>query len=963
MKKYLLIISFLLSFFGSIYASHISGASISYRHLGNQKYEVSVKVSTTCASTSISPINVDIRCNSGSFNASLAAISVKDITGIPSNCSMQSKCKSNFNYYKYGQEEVTFKGIVDLSILTCCQVTISWKQSFSRSSALTNGQANLTFYTEAIIDKCVGSSIEWTDFPPPFVLTVGKDQILNFSANDSITNDSIVYKLTEPLEGAGWKLNYTGSFKADKPLSFLGFPYTSLNTPAGFKLTQQGNIFFRPTKSNEASMICVEATAWRKINGIMTKVGITRNEQMVIVEALGGSATSPYQKSPDVFKACMGDTSVAIIELTNLNSGTNCEINLKHNLRWAKAELLQSTGVSSLAAVFFIADSVTSGLKTNAFTLEVKDDACPVMGRTVKTYGIEEGGVTFTDSSQIKKSINCGSLLFWATNTHTGSNYKYSWFIDGKFTTSQLTGNTIKVEANDTGWIKATLYATSTLSCNYFSYTDSIYINASDFVRVKAVGGGTTCFGASVNVSALPQFGKAPFTYNWSTGQQGQTITITPVTGKNDYNVEITDSNGCKANDGVSIINYNPSITISGVDMVCPNKPFSISASTTYASSLPTFGWNGKSDNNGMLSDSIAASTNYTFSINDGGCIATKSWQVDISKPQAQFSYPDSVCIGDSLRLKANPFGGKSPYTVFWNSYNRYGDNIAISTKGAAAGKNYFFATITDNLGCTGTSNDDFTLVSPPIITLSPVPPICQSSSPISLTQYSSPVGGIWGGANINNNQLNPQTASKGVQQLEYTYVDPATQCSSKSTTQTKIYSPPQIDFMADSTEIYQGSLVIFTNTTQADTITQNRWELLGTPVTYTTLNAVHIFKDTGKYSVKLWVNDSVCPPDSLVKTDYIQVKSKTNVSVNEVEIGEVTIYPNPANTVFNIKSNKNIKTIEVYNSIGMKIAEQTANTNADVHFDVSNWSSGLYFIGLYTQEGKHWMSPIFIRH
>lgn len=963
MKKYLLIISLLLSFFGSICANHISGANMSYRHLGNQKYEVSLKVSTSCLNTSISSMRVDMQCGSVISSANLALISVTDITGIHPNCPMQSRCVSNFNHSKYGQEEYSFRGIVDLSSLNCCQVTIFWSWGYGRSSALTSGQANFSFYTEAIIDKCEGSSIEWTDFPPPFILPVGKDQILNFSANDSITHDSIVYKLTIPLQGAGTIINYTGNFDADKPLSFLGFPYTSLNTPAGFKLTQQGNVLFRPTKINEASMICVEATAWRKINGVMKKVGTTRNEQVVIIENLG-SNTTPYQKSPDVFKACVGDTSVAIIELTNINRSNNYEVNLKHNLRWAKAELLN--GSKERVAIFFIADSITPNLRLNAFTLEVKDDACPVMGRTVKTYGIEEGSGTFIDSSQIKKAINCGNPFFWVENKLTGTNYNYFWLVEGKFTVNQQRGNdTIIVYARDTGWAKVTLYVTSTQHCNYFSYTDSLYIDVKDFMYVRVLGNRTSCFSDPVNLDAVPKFGAAPFTYNWSTAQHGQTITVTPALGSNYYSVTVIDSNGCEARDGINITNYSPSINLLGVYMVCPNKPFTLNANANYISSQSTFGWNGKNDNERNLSDSIRVPSAYTFSINDGGCIATKTWQVDVSKPQAQFSYPDSVCIGDTLQLKANPFGGKYPYTIFWNSYNRYGENISISTKNASAGKSYFNVTITDSLGCTGTSNDNFTLVSPPIITLSPVPPVCQGGSLLNLTPYSNPTGGIWSGTNINNNQLNPQTAAKGLQQIEYTYTDPNTQCSSKKATQTKIYGPPQIDFVADSTEVYQGSAITFTNTTQADTTTQNRWNLLGTNAIYTTKNANHTYADTGKYSIKLWVSDGVCPPDSIIKINYITVKPqpKNNISVNEIEKSEITVYPNPANTIFSIKANTVIKTIEVYNSIGIKIMKLKTNTNTEIHFDTSSWTSGVYFISLQTQEGRHWVSPILIRH
>lgn len=962
MKKYLLIICFLLPFLGSLYASHLNGAKISYRHLGNQKYEVTFQLYVFCFNADTSSITLLAKCNTGQFNFVLPGVSHKDETGVSSQCGLSSRCNTNGNYYPYNQYEYTYRGVVDLAALNCCEVTVSWSQ-FSRNSSITSGQANLNFYTEAIIDKCEGSSIEWVDFALPFVLPVGQNQILNFSANDSITHDSISYKFETPLSGAGTVINYASGFSADKPLSFLGYPNNNLNTPAGFHLdAERCNIYFKPVIKNQVSVISVEATAWRKINGVMKRVGKTRNEQVVIIENLR-SNTTPYQKSPDVFKACVGDTSVAIIELTNINRSNNYEVNLKHNLRWAKAELLN--GSKERVAVFFIADSITPNLRLNAFTLEVKDDACPVMGRTVKTYGIEEGSGTFIDSSQIKKAINCGNPFFWVENKLTGTNYNYFWLVEGKFTKTQQKGDTIEVEANDTGWVKAILYAASTLHCNYYAYTDSVYIGVKDFMYVRVLGNRTSCFSAPVNLDAVPKFGAAPFTYNWSTAQHGQTITVTPALGSNYYSVTVIDSNGCKATDEITIVNYHPIINISGDDIICAGSKAVLTASVVDTSSNAKYGWNTTQNNSTKIEENLTTPTTYTFSINDGGCIATKTWQVDISKPQAQFSYPDSVCIGDTLHLKANPFGGRYPYTVFWNSYNRYGEAITISTKNASAGKSYFNVTITDSLGCTGTSNDNFTLVSPPIITLSPVPPVCQGGSLLNLTPYSNPTGGIWSGTNINNNQLNPQTAAKGLQQIEYTYTDPNTQCSSKKATQTKIYGPPQIDFVADSTEVYQGSAITFTNTTQADTTTQNRWNLLGTNVIYTTKNVAHTYADTGLYSVKLWVSGGVCPPDSIIKINYITVKPqpKNNISVNEIEKGGITVYPNPANTIFSIKANTIIKTIEVYNSIGIKIMKLKTNRDTEIHFDTSSWTSGVYFISLQTQEGSHWVSPILIRH
>ena len=199
MKKLLLFVFIFVStiVFNQAKATHVMGSDITYKCLGNGKYEVTVTVYRDCNGVSLSNSPLNVKCNSGSTSFSLPKTSVKDITGIDSRCPTQSRCSGSF---QYGIEEHIFSGIIDLSALNCCEVTLSWTQC-CRNSNITTGAANENFYTEAVLDKCINpcnSSPVFTSKPAALVC-VGQDFAFNNGALDTIdVGDSLSYKLVDP---------------------------------------------------------------------------------------------------------------------------------------------------------------------------------------------------------------------------------------------------------------------------------------------------------------------------------------------------------------------------------------------------------------------------------------------------------------------------------------------------------------------------------------------------------------------------------------------------------------------------------------------------------------------------------------------------------------------------------------------------------------------------------------------
>ena len=74
-------------------------------------------------------------------------------------------------------------------------------------------------------------------------------------------------------------------------------------------------------------------------------------------------------------------------------------------------------------------------------------------------------------------------------------------------------------------------------------------------------------------------------------------------------------------------------------------------------------------------------------------------------------------------------------------------------------------------------------------------------------------------------------------------------------------------------------------------------------------------------------------------------------VGINEHEIN-VSVYPNPTTGLFRIQNTgSKIQSVEVYDVFGKLISSTEVNDN-DVTIDVSNYTKGVYFTRIRTENG-----------
>ncbi|WP_460941225.1 SprB repeat-containing protein, partial [Spirosoma humi] len=214
--------------------------------------------------------------------------------------------------------------------------------------------------------------------------------------------------------------------------------------------------------------------------------------------------------------------------------------------------------------------------------------------------------------------------------------------------------------------------------------------------HVDASCNATASGSASVAVSG----GSSPYSYFWSTGASGSSVSGL-VAGV--YSVTVVDGNGCRASGQVTIGQpsnivavYNP------VKPVCPSTVGSVMQVSISGGTAPyTYLWS-----NGATTASLSGVVpgTYTVSITDArGCVATGS--AVLPSVDCRCTTPLAInlvvtaaqCGSATGQITATPSNGLAPYQYVWSN-GQSGQTLS----GLMAG--VYSVTITDANGCTGVS-------------------------------------------------------------------------------------------------------------------------------------------------------------------------------------------------------------------------------------------------------------------
>ncbi|MDP4281415.1 MAG: FISUMP domain-containing protein [Bacteroidota bacterium] len=245
---------------------------------------------------------------------------------------------------------------------------------------------------------------------------------------------------------------------------------------------------------------------------------------------------------------------------------------------------------------------------------------------------------------------------------------------------------------------------------------------------------------------------------------------------------------------------FNPSSTI-----LCSGQPTNIQL--TSSASGATFAWTAtpsSSDITGftspgsgnsitdVLSNSgtVAGTVIYSVFPTANGCTSPTSVNYTVTVnplPTVTLDSLNPVCINiPPFTLTGGlPAGG---------SYSGPGVSGGVFNPAiAGTGTHIITYTYTNSNNCTGTDSKSITVHAAPVVTISPLTPVCINASPFALTG-GLPSGGTYSGSGVSGNTFDPAAAGTGIHTITYTYTN-SDSCTNSASNTIQVNPLPVVTF------------------------------------------------------------------------------------------------------------------------------------------------------------------------
>lgn len=231
---------------------------------------------------------------------------------------------------------------------------------------------------------------------------------------------------------------------------------------------------------------------------------------------------------------------------------------------------------------------------------------------------------------------------------------------------------------NLTNPVSITLQFEITDPCGQSNFqTVELFINPVEDVDVEITSNEIVCPGDLVNLTAEASGGGGGYEYQWSTGEDTQSITVNPESTET-FSVSVTDE--CLNQTAIDEVEVDvpdfDELTLSTTDDIeddCPYIPFDLSV--TPQGGAGGFNYTWTNENGGVISNSPTVtvvpptSSIYYIEVFDQCGESTKdSVQITILSPPLEIDVSPAIeiCPGDTAELSVEATGGFGDYYYFW---------------------------------------------------------------------------------------------------------------------------------------------------------------------------------------------------------------------------------------------------------------------------------------------------------
>ena len=535
------------------FATHLLGADLQYECLGPGQYRVTLTLYRDCngvsPSTSQSLSYSSATCG---VNGTIQMTSQGAPTDITPLCSsVPSACGGSGNY---GIQEWTYSGILNLPPGCGDDWVLGWSRCCRNNAINTlSGPGNQNMYVGASLDNTLtpicNSSPSFNNAPGS-ILCVNQPVVYNHGVTD-INGDSLYFSLGTCYQANGSSVNYAGGFNGPTPLT----------TTSGVSINSStGALTFTPS-AQQVGVLCVNVKEYR--NGFL--IGeINRDMQFTVIacsntppQASGVNGTP--NTSPVNFQTSICANGEVCFTIDGSDPNSN-NVVMSWNAEIAGATFVVSNNNTPTPSAQFCWTPTSNDIGQNVFTVNVEDNACPIIGQGTYTYIVEVLPSPNTLEAGPNDSICLGSIsTLSATSSPLASSYTWSpaLYLSGtsgaSVTAAPLTTTTYTVNA------------TFPDGCD-ISDNLTIYITPNPNITVSP-NNAFNCSGQSTTLSAISPTATS---YSWSPGAfVTQDITVSPA-ATTTYTVTATDVRGCSSSALATLTIAAPTGNVCNVLYVTP---------------------------------------------------------------------------------------------------------------------------------------------------------------------------------------------------------------------------------------------------------------------------------------------------------------------------------------------------------------------------------------------------------
>lgn len=515
------------------------GADISYECIAPGQYKITLQLYRDCKGVDIGTSQViayqSTQCGVTS-SLTLTQVSVSDITPVCQQNSNQTACAGG---NLYGVEKHVYEGILNLPPGCGTDWVLGWGVC-CRNNAITNltqpGNEDMYIQTCSIdntLSPCNNSPVFLND-PVPF-FCVNQPVNYNHGVID-IDGDSISFSSVSPQNAAG-NVGYAGGLSAGNPfVTAAGGPFSV--DPIN------GDINFTPSQ-NQIGVMAMRVNEYR--NGVLIGC-VVRDMQFTIINCSNSLPTASGINGGNNFALTLPACADTCFTITSADADAADNVTMTWNSGISTANF--TTNGANRPTGTFCWTTTANDVGTHLFTVQVKDNHCPIIGSNTYSYQI-----TVVPSSDPPVNAGpdvtlCPGQTATLTATVTGGNpIGYSW------TDGQQTWNTQTITVNP----QATrLYTVTAYYASGCAKTDAVLVTRVGKPDISIFPPTITlCAGGSVTLLAATTATNPTYSWNPTTNLSCSNCSSPVATpaSSTQYCVNVVDGNGCPSDTVCSLVN------------------------------------------------------------------------------------------------------------------------------------------------------------------------------------------------------------------------------------------------------------------------------------------------------------------------------------------------------------------------------------------------------------------------